>query len=42
MRKSSNRLIYPLNPAIVNYIESNKENLDVWFITEAKRRGIIK
>lgn len=42
MTKSTNRLSYPLNPAVVNYIESNQKDLDPWFINEAKKRGVIK
>jgi len=42
MRKSTNRLIYPINPVVVDYIESNQKDLDPWFINEAKKRGVIK
>lgn len=42
MAKSTDRLAYPLNPVIVKYIESNQNDLNPWFINEAKKRGLIK
>lgn len=41
MTKSTDRLAYPLNPVVINYIETNQKDLDPWFINEAKKRGII-
>jgi len=36
------KLVKPLQPEVIQYINKNKEQLHPWFYQEAKKRGVIK
>lgn len=42
LSKGYNRLSFPLNPVVVDYINKHQEDLNPWFVAEAKKRGVIK